>query len=143
MSGSEPPEVEGGAPREPAGGAASSRARSRRPFGRFLRGRGRITLQQLIDAVEWQRRQRPKVGAIAVERRLLSHAEVVEVLRLREPREPFLRTAVRLGLLTPEQARWVLANQLLSHRRIGEYFVERGLLTARELEEFLREHGRE
>jgi hypothetical protein len=113
----------------------------RQPFGRFLRAKGRITLEQLIDALTWQRQQRPRVGHIAVDKKLITLQDLSDVLQKRTAGEPFLETAVRLGLLTPAQARWVLNQQTVRHRRIGEYFVEQGILSRLELARLLSEHA--
>lgn len=117
-------------------------AEDRQLFGRFLRARGHITLQQLIDALTWQRQQRPRVGRIAVDWRILTLSQVCLVLRDREPSEPFLEAAVRLGVLTPAQQQMILGQQAKLHKRLGEYFVEKGILSRADLARLLFEHQR-
>jgi hypothetical protein len=98
-------------------------------LGRFLHNRGLITLSQLIAAVVWQRRSRPSVGELAVERRFLSLTDVLEVLRRRGPGEYFCDAAVRTGFLSQPQADELLDEQRKLQRRIGDYFVEHGILS--------------
>ncbi|MCK6546969.1 hypothetical protein L6R52_14055 [Myxococcota bacterium] len=110
-------------------------------LGRFLHNRGLITLSQLIAAVVWQRRSRPSVGELAVERRYLSLTDVLEVLRRRGPGEYFCDAAVRCGFLTQGQADELLDEQRKLQRRIGDYFVEHGILS-RQVVDRLAEEAR-
>jgi hypothetical protein len=99
-------------------------------LGRYLVQQGLITLSQLIDAVHWQRRQRPPVGRIAVQWGLLETSDVVRLLRTKGSKTPFCRHAVDEGALQTFQRVAVLAKQREMQRPIGEYFVEKSLLSA-------------
>lgn len=108
----------------------------KRPLlGRFLVQNGLITLGQLIDAVHWQRRQRPPVGRIAVRWGLLETRDVVALLRSKGARTPFCRHAVDQGVLQTFQRVAILAKQRQMQQPLGAYFVEKGLLSAETIEE--------
>ncbi len=108
--------------------------RRRLMFGRFLLARGHITLQQLIDAVRWQRAQRPPVGRIAMNWGILSANQVYEVLSDKNPEDRFCDVAVRKGFMTGFQRLAVLGRQREMQKPIGAYFVEQGILTQDEIE---------
>ena len=99
-------------------------------LGRYLVQQGLITLSQLIDAVHWQRRQRPPVGRIAVQWGLLETSDVVRLLRTKGSKTPFCRHAVDEGALQTFQRVAVLAKQREMQRPLGAYFVEKNLLSA-------------
>jgi len=92
-----------------------------------------------VAAISWQRRQRPEVGRIAVDFGFLEREEVLEILTRRRLERslgvPFGEFAVRHGYLTPFQVLAVLGQQLRLQRPLGQYFVERGLVSEPELEE--------
>jgi hypothetical protein len=112
--------------------------RRRLRLAEFLYYTGRVPWPALVEAIAWQRRQRPALGAIAVGFGFLTPGEVAELLsrRLAEAayRVPFGEYAVREGLLTPFQLLAVLGRQLRLQRPIGQFFVERGLVEDAELE---------
>lgn len=120
----------------------SPRKDKRFMLGRFLLKSGRITLRQLVDAVLWQRSQRPRVGEIAVEWGIMSRAEVFFVLREKNVEEMFCDVAVRLGFLTPFQRLAILARQRRLQAPIGRYFIEQGILQEVDVEEAARESQR-
>lgn len=111
-------------------------------LGRFLLKTGRITLRQLVDAVLWQRAQRPRAGEIAVEWGIMTRAEVFFVLREKTVEEMFCDVAVRLGFLTPFQRLAILARQRRLQSPIGQYFVEKGILEVAVVDEAAREAQR-
>ena len=108
--------------------------RSKLMFGRFLLARGHITLQQLIDAVRWQRAQRPPVGRIAMSWGILSANQVYEILSHKTPEDRFCDIAVRRGYMTGFQRLAVLGRQREMQKPIGSYFVEHGILSRDEVE---------
>jgi hypothetical protein len=124
---------------DPAPWTGTGLPRRRLRLAEFLYYSGRIGWLDFVEAVAWQRRQRPAVGRIAVDFGFLQHHEVVQVLERRRLervlREPFGEFAVRHGLLTPFQLLALLGQQLRLQRPIGQYFVERGLATDAELDE--------
>lgn len=111
--------------------------RAARPqmLGRFLLSSGRITLSELTDAILWQRAQRPAVGRIAMDWRILSSDQVVSVLREKPYNELLCAYAVRVGLMTPFHQTAIVAKQRRLQQPSGRYFVERGILTEAEVDE--------
>lgn len=110
--------------------------RRRLLFAEYLYYSGRVSWRNLVEAVAWQRRQRPPIGRLAVACGQLSEAQVREVLaarrRGRDP-APFGEWARDLGLLTRGQLLALLGRQRRQQRRIGEFFIEAGLLDAGEI----------
>ncbi|MEO1170522.1 MAG: J domain-containing protein [Myxococcota bacterium] len=116
------------------------------PFGEFLYYTHRIGWTALVDAIAWQRRQRPMLGQIARETRLLDSFEVAHVVRGRERHERFGECAVRLGYLNHAGLSSLLARQSSQQNRIGQYFVEAGVLDREELDALAadqRSHNRQ
>ncbi|MFO0724345.1 MAG: hypothetical protein U1E65_11215 [Myxococcota bacterium] len=111
--------------------------RSQKPqmLGRYLLSTGRITLSELTDAILWQRAQRPAVGRIAMDWRILSADQVVSILREKPYNELFCAYAVRAGLMTSFHQTAIVAKQRRLQQPIGRYFVERGILSKEEVED--------
>lgn len=108
-------------------------------LGRYLLRRGHITLRQLVDAVLWQRAQRPRVGELAIEWGIMTKAEVYFVLREKTVDEMFCDVAVRLGFLTPFQRLAILARQRRMQMPIGQYFIDRGILQTEQVDKAANE----
>ncbi|HET8538770.1 MAG TPA: J domain-containing protein, partial [Anaeromyxobacter sp.] len=112
--------------------------RRRLRFAEYLYYSGRVRWSELVEAIAWQRAQRPPIGRIAVELGYLAHDDVGVILERRRLAGangiPFGEWAVRLGYLTPFQVLAILGQQLRSQRPIGQYFVERGLLGPDDIE---------
>lgn len=105
-------------------------------FAEFLYYSGVVSWQQLIAALTWQRRQRPRVGELAIATGLMTRSEVERVLARKistTAATRFAESAVELGLLTPRQRELLLAEQGARQPRIGRYFVEQGLITEEQL----------
>lgn len=111
-------------------------------FGLFAFYCGKITYQQLIDALLWQRRQRPAIGVIAQKWGWLSADMVRTILTHRDGSGRFGRKAVAMGLLSPLQVDALLRHQRNRQKRLGQYFVESGLMTAAEADRLARELAR-
>ncbi len=122
----------GGAPRVRVGVRPEDLPRRRLRFAEFLYYSGRVGWTELVEAIAWQRAQRPPVGRIGVELGFLDAADVGFLLERRRDAgatgTPFGEWAVREGFLTPFQLLAVLGRQLRMQRPIGQFFVERGLL---------------
>lgn len=107
-------------------------------FGEFLYYSGIISWKTFIEAIVWQRRQRPRFGTIALQWRYLTEREIGTILVARQFSESMGEAALRMGLLSPLQVNTILYYQRLLQRRIGEYFVEHGCLTSERVETLLR-----
>jgi curved DNA-binding protein CbpA len=108
-------------------------------FGIYLYYRGKIDYRNLIEALVWQRRQRPALGIIACQWGWLTEEKVRRILGHRVTGGRFGRKAVELGLLSPLQIEVLLRHQRSHQRRLGQYFVDRGLMTAAEAEQLARD----
>jgi hypothetical protein len=111
-------------------------------FGMYSFYQGKVTYQQLIEALVWQRRQRPTLGAIAQQWGWLSEAKVARVLGHRGQAVRFGKKAIELGYLKPHQVEALLNYQRTLQKRIGRYFVEKGLLSEEEANQISRNLAR-
>ncbi len=116
--------------------------RRRLRFAEYLYYSGRVRWSQLVEAIAWQRAQRPPLGRIAVEFGFLAHDDVGVILERRREAGangvPFGEWAVRLGYLTPFQLLAILGQQLRLQRPIGQFFVERGIVEEEEIDAIRR-----
>jgi hypothetical protein len=111
-------------------------------FGMYSFYQGKVTYQQLIEALVWQRRQRPTLGAIAQQWGWLSEAKVDRVLGHHGRAVRFGKKAVELGYLKPHQVEALLIYQRTLQKRIGKYFIEKGLLSEEEANQISRNLAR-
>ncbi|MFA6412330.1 MAG: DnaJ domain-containing protein [Syntrophales bacterium] len=119
---------------------------SRKIFmGQFLYYSGVISMRQMWDAVVWQKIQRPRLGDIACQLRWLSPLDIQNILRRRRRGELFGEFGLRTGLLSFYQVLVLLGRQKILQPRIGNYFIERGILLPKKLdalEAALKDHNR-
>lgn len=108
-------------------------------IGLFLYYQGIITYRQLIDALVWQRKQRPNLGDIAQRWGWLSEQDVKAILRHRGLFGRFGEKAVTLGFLTERQLNTLLFYQRSQQQKLGRYFVEHCILPADEMERLATE----
>lgn len=115
-------------------------------FGQYIYYSGAISYRELIEAIVWQKVQRPLLGRIGVRWKWLYDEDVHHILRQRRWGERFGEAALREGYLTPENLKIMLGRQRLLQPRIGRFFVEKGILKAalvEELAEKARWHNRQ
>ena len=113
-------------------------------LGQYLYYSGRISRMSLLEALAWQRRRRPRFGEIASRCRLLDDRQIDEIIEARQRRERFGEAAIRTGHLTGAHRLAVLGRQRKLQPRIGQYFVDRGLLSSGEIDGAatdMREHN--
>jgi hypothetical protein len=136
-SGDEPPSpaapaaAGAGGPRVRVGVRPQDLPQRRLRFAEYLYYSGRVGWSELVDAIAWQRAQRPPFGRIAVDFGFLEPQDVAAILERRRQSSaalPFGEWAVREGFLTSFQLLAVLGQQLRLQRPIGQFFVERGLI---------------
>jgi len=108
-------------------------------IGHYLYYAGVISWRHMIQALVWQRMQRPRVGEIAQRLGWLTDEEVRQIFRDRQTCERFGASAQRLGLLSDFQMKVLLHRQQSQQKRFGVYFVERGLLSEEEMSEHVRQ----
>jgi hypothetical protein len=108
-------------------------------IGGYLYYRGCIPYPELIKALAWQKRQRPIVGVIAKQWEWLTDEQIRAIVSFRGQPRLFGDRAVHLKFLTPFKVRTVLAYQRTQQKKIGQYFVENGLLTEKKIEQMVEE----
>lgn len=117
--------------------------RRRLRLAEYLYFTGRISWALMVEALAWQRRQRPAVGRIAVDYGFLTPLEVIEVIQRRTRAAandvPFAEFALQLGMITPFERLAVVGRQARLQRPIGQFFVERGFIREHEFDELRRE----
>lgn len=117
--------------------------RRRIRLAEYLYYSGRISWAAMVDAIAWQRRQRPAVGRIAVEFGFLTPLEVIEVIERRHRAGahdvPFGEFALRIGMISPFERLAMVGRQVRLQRPIGQYFVERGLIGEHEFDDLRRQ----
>ena len=107
-------------------------------FGQFLFYSGRVSWKTYIKALLWQRRQRPLLGQIALEWGLLTLRDIRNILAARRLGEKFGESAVRQGYLKAYNLLALLGKQRRLQSRFGEYFLQNGWFTSRQIEIFLK-----
>ncbi len=103
-------------------------------LGRYLYFSGHISYWSLIQALTWQRKQRPVIGAVALRWGWLEKTSFERIIMAGNIPGRFGEKAIRLGLLTDFQVRTLLYYQRTQQERIGNYFILQNLLTAEYLE---------
>jgi curved DNA-binding protein CbpA len=109
-------------------------------LGQFLYYSGLISWQTLIEAICWQRGQRPLIGQIAVEWRLINYQDVLRILKIRNFDEKFGECALRTGYISNFELFALVGKQKKLQRPFGEYFVESGILTPSDLIYMAQKH---
>ena len=102
-------------------------------IGQFLYYTGIISWKTLIDAVVWQREQRPMIGQIALKWKKLSERQIQMVLMARRLGEKFGECAAREGYLTRFEVMALLGRQSRLQCPIGQYFLRQNLLQDQDL----------
>ncbi len=98
-----------------------------------------------IDSLVWQRRQRPPLGQLAVEWKILTRQDVRELLQLKKSIERIGDCALRKGYVTDFELSALVGLQRRLQPRIGLYFVETGILSSSRIHDMvknMKEHNR-
>ncbi len=103
-------------------------------FGQFLYYSGHISWEALIGSVVWQKMNRPMVGKLAMELKMISPGQIREILLKRKAGEKFGECAVRLNFISEFNMKALLWRQRKLQQPIGGYFVQKNLLSAAEIE---------
>ena len=109
-------------------------------FGRFLLGRGVVTLKTLMLALRQVNSGGERLGDLAVNQGFLSRADVDSILeRQSDGIQAFGRTAVEMELLTVNQVNSLLVLQRRSKGGIGDALVALGHVTQQDMDRFFDE----
>ncbi len=109
-------------------------------LGHFLYYSGIINWRTIIQALIWQRTERPRLGELGHRFGMLSEHEILHILQNRPPLKPFGETALDLGLLTEPQLRMLVFHQKRLQKKFGEFFVEKKILQPEELRMLLSKY---
>lgn len=115
-------------------------------FGQFLFYSGLVSWKTYVNALIWQRRQRPLLGQIAMNWGLLSLQDIREILAARQLGEKFGESAIRQGYLKAYNLLALLGKQRRLQPRFGEYFLQNGWFTSAQTDAFFKmqqHHNRE
>lgn len=116
------------------------------PFGQYLYYAGKISWKQLIDALVWQRQQRPPVGQLAKRWGMLTDWQVEAVLESRHASGrydvKFADYACEMGYLSEANMTALLGRMNMLQKPIGQYFIDAGVFDARGLALLLTSHRR-
>jgi hypothetical protein len=108
-------------------------------IGRYLYYSKRISYQALIDALVWQRNQRPVIGDIALRWGWLNAGAIDRITRPGGVTGRFGEKAMGLGLLSSFQVKTLLFFQRSRQERLGQYFVVHKLLAKDDMERSVTE----
>ncbi len=103
-------------------------------IGQFLYFSGLIPWKMLIDAIVWQKKQRPLFGQIAREWNILSITDVIQILSERDYREKFGEFALKRGYINTFQQMAIIGRQRSLQRPIGEYFIKKKIFTSEQMD---------
>lgn len=110
-------------------------------LGEYLYYRGVISWQALIQAICSQRRDRPRIGELALQLDYLAPEQILAIRHQQRPGEKFGATAVRLGYLSAGTVFVLLGRQRQLGRLFGEYIVEAGSLDAGHVPQLIDDHA--
>jgi hypothetical protein len=104
-------------------------------FGTYLTGKGLVTPEQVMEALDLQQKNRVPIGKLAQETGKLSGSQVLEILNAQvENGQPFGQIAVEFGYLSALELADLLTAQKERNKPIGEILVEMGAIDAEVLE---------
>jgi len=108
-------------------------------FGHYLLDEGKLTKEQLTQAVEYQSQKNLSLGELAVREKLitLKDAETINN-KQRSLDKRFGEVSIELGLLTEELIEYLLAKQKKEKVFFGEVLIEKEFMTQENLDEALQ-----
>ncbi|MBP2241031.1 hypothetical protein J2Z40_001593 [Cytobacillus eiseniae] len=99
-------------------------------FGHYLLNNGKLTAEQLKQALELQKTTYVKFGVIAVDEGFLTSSQVEEIHEKQKQQDKrFGEIAVELGLLTEEQVSYMLSAQKKNYLILAQAIVDQGYMT--------------
>jgi hypothetical protein len=117
----------------------SNHKRHKLLFGEFLIKRGVATEEQILKALDEQKKNRLPLGTVAIMEKFLGFKDVYSILnrQMAEPEKNFGEIAVELGLINQEELDRILQLQKEKNPHVGEVLVEQGVLDKERLHEEL------
>jgi len=107
-------------------------------LGQYLYYSGIISWSTLLNAIFWQRKQRPLIGQLAREWKILTNEDVIKILTCRKYNEKFADYAYRNGYITYFEYLALIGRQRMLQRPIGEYFIQQKILNTKEMEDVVK-----
>lgn len=108
-------------------------------FGQYLLEKGKITSQQLVDAVERQRGVHTPLGTLAMEKGMLTAEQVKKIHEQQKKTDRrFGELAVGMGFLRQSQVNELIDEQASRKVLLGEVLASKGYITVEELERELK-----
>jgi len=111
-------------------------------FAEYLYYSGAISWTDLVQALVWQYRHRPKIGEMATASGLLEFEEVLEIIKEKKTGELFGETAVRLGFLDRDNLTALIRKQKQMDLPIGKFFLDSKKMSRETLHKKLSENRR-
>jgi hypothetical protein len=105
--------------------------------GLFLYYSSKISYEQMIEALVWQRNMRPPIGELAVQWKWLHKSFIDIVLKDVTRGGQFGERAVSMGLLKESQVKVLLRHQLFMQKPVGHFFISNKILSREEIKESL------
>ncbi|OGR07746.1 MAG: hypothetical protein A2511_03435 [Deltaproteobacteria bacterium RIFOXYD12_FULL_50_9] len=109
-------------------------------FGHYLYYAGLINWRTIIQALVWQRGNRPRLGELGNRFGWLKNDDISTILRHRTLLHPFGESAVELGYLSEMQLKSLLFQQKRLQKRFGDFFTENALFSAARMELLANSH---
>lgn len=108
-------------------------------FGEYLFYSGKINWQTFMDALVYQCQVRPMIGQLCVDSGFIDNNDVVNIMNNRNllSLEKFGEAAYRLGYITKQEISYVLKKQYKIGQPFGKYFIDKGIMSASELQKNL------
>lgn len=106
-------------------------------IGQYLYYSGVVSWKTLIDAIIWQRKQRPRIGQIAQEWGILTPHDIRSILAERNYKDKFCEFAHRRGYITYFELMALLGRQHKLQRPLGQYFIQQGILRPVEMNKII------
>lgn len=111
-------------------------------FGQYLMGQGVVSLEELDEALEYQKEHNKLLGRLAIEKGYLTEDQVEKTKAFQKILDlPFGTIALQKGFLTSDELDDLLFSQVVNTAHVGEALVELGYLTPEDLGRFLREYN--
>ncbi len=107
------------------------------PIGIFLYYSRLISWQTHLDALHWQRKQRPIIGKIALDWGILNPTEIHKILSERSYKDKFGEYALSNGFITYYQLLAIIGRQKSLQPLIGKYFIQERILGFSEMKKMI------
>ncbi len=107
-------------------------------IGQFLFCSRLISWHTLMEALQWQRKQRPIIGKIALDWGILSSDEIQRILSERSYKDKFGEYALRNGFITHFQLLAIMGRQKMLQSPIGKYFIQERILGYLEMRKMIK-----